>query len=261
MHNFKYQPFLKAVVCISFLLNTSALTASPISSEEHSISEVTKSKQSKSEWLAIIDYSYNYIKQQQDALIVEKNESGFYRIYLPAPGSLKSVEKLRLHYWPIDSSTQILEESIHDHPKLFESYIVNGGYRHVLYNKSDTLAASALDNSKYTIFKVNKLQKGFDVVGQTYLHETQIEKAREKAIVVMPTDVIHRVLTYVPGTLSMNIVYEDRTNKDYYNVFISENGSEKDVKTERASLVGTEKASIIKEVLARLFNSIFQREE
>lgn len=256
MRKFKYQPILKAVVCISLLLNTSALIASPISTEEHSISEVTKSRQNKEEWLALIDYSYNYIKQHQDTLVVEKNESGFYRINLPAPGSLKSVEKLRLHYWPIDSSTQILEESIHDHPKLFESYIVNGGYQHALYNKSDT----SVNVSKYAIFKVNKLQKGFNIAGKTYLHEVHIEKAKEKAIVVMPTDVIHRVFTYVPGTLSMNIVYEDSTNKDYYNVFISENGSEDDVKTERVSLAGTEKASIIKEVLARLFNSIFQRD-
>ncbi|AIL12665.1 hypothetical protein IM40_02630 [Candidatus Paracaedimonas acanthamoebae] len=256
MRNFKYQPILKAVVYISLLLNTSTLTASPISTEEHSISEVTRSRQSKEEWLALIDYSHKYMQEHQDELVVEKNESGFYRINIPAPSYLKSAEKLRLHYWPIDSSTQILEESIHDHPKLFESYIVNGGYRHALYIKSD----ASQDDSKYTIFKVNKLQKGFDVSGQTYLHQDQIEKARENAVVIMSTDVIHRVLTYVPGTLSMNIVYEDSTNKDHYNVFISEDGSEDDVKTERASLVGAEKSNILKEVLARLFNSIFQRD-
>ncbi len=57
----------------------------------------------------------------------------------------------------------------------------------------------------------------------------------------------------------MNVVYKDKTNKDYYHVFISDKGNEKDVKTERVKLLGTDKLNIINEVEKRLLNNIFQR--
>lgn len=255
MHNLKYQSILKTVVCICFFLNASALTASPIDVEEHNVGEITRSRQGESEWLTLIDYSRNYIQNHQDEIVVEKNESGFYRINVKAPDSLEFVEKLRLHYWPVDHSMQMLEESIHDHPKFFESYIIKGGYRHALYTKSD----SSLYNKPYTIFKVDKLRKDIVKGENIYLHEDRTEEVGEKTIVVMPTDVIHRVFTYTPGTLSMNIVYNDKSNKDYYNVFISEAGDKKKVKIERDTAAEAEKTSVIKEVHTLLLNNIVPR--
>ena len=72
-------------------------------------------------------------------MIIEKNESGFYRISIPVPrfiGCSTGMSKIRLNYWPIDTAENNPKlESIHDHPSYFESFIVKGGYQHAIYNQ------------------------------------------------------------------------------------------------------------------------------
>ena len=63
-----------------------------------------------------------------------KNESGFIRINIPVDNSLSNkIEKLRLNYWNPEAGLEILPESIHTHPRYFESFIIQGGYKHELY--------------------------------------------------------------------------------------------------------------------------------
>lgn len=258
MHKFKYQALAKTLVCISLLLSTSALSAVLSEFEDKSIESTVKSRLNRTEWFNLIDYSYSYITKNKSKIEVEENESGFYRINIPAPAFIKhKAEKVRLHYWPINTSNGILIESIHDHPKFFESFIINGGYKHALYNKKNSLKKDTL---LYTVFRINKEKKGVQDLGSIYLKEAKVEKVKENTTVVIPTEVIHRVLFSMQGTLSLNVVYKDSMNKHYYNVYISQKGSRDDVKTERVKLLGSEKNSIINEVEKRLLNHKFQRD-
>lgn len=51
----------------------------------------------------------------------------------------------------------------------------------------------------------------------------------------------------------MNVVYEDKHNKDYYNVMLSEDGSEKDISISRTKIFGKLKKKIINEIEKHLF--------
>ncbi len=75
----------------------------------------------------------------------------------------------------------------------------------------------------------------------------------------MPTNVIHQVLYSVPGSLSMNIVYNDKTNKDYFYNFVSQNGSKNDIKLTRAKISEEKRDGLLNQIEKRLFNSLFQK--
>jgi hypothetical protein len=113
---------------------------------------------------------------------------------------------------------------------------------------------------KFSLFRVNKEEdsKNFDKLGSIFISKDQDETVKAGKTVVMPTNVIHRVLFSVPGSLSMNVVYKDKHNKDYYNVMLSESGSEKDIVTSRIKVSGPSKDKAINEVEKFLFNGLFR---
>lgn len=147
-----------------------------------------------------MNYAHEYVVKNKDSIVPEKNESGFYRINLDAPAFLSKnlgVEKLRLHYWPVDDSNTIKKESIHNHPKYFESFIINGGYKHSIYSMHTE--PSAAKTKKFNLFRINKQEantKNFDNLGTTFISKDKNEIVKEGKIIVMPTDVIHRVLFF-----------------------------------------------------------------
>ena len=211
----------------------------------------------------VIKYAHKFILENKDSIVPEKNESGFYRINLEAPDYMAKnlqIEKLRIHYWPLDKSNYIRDESIHDHPKYFESLIINGGYKHSIYSMN-TLPV-VVGAKKLNLVKINKNEgetKTSDNLGKIYVSKAKDEVVKEGKVVVMPTDVIHRVLFSVPGSLSINVVYKDKHNKDYYNVMLSENATENDIVTSRVKVSGDLKNNIINEIEKRLLNKLFQR--
>lgn len=220
-------------------------------------------KLSDAEWINLMQYAHRYVIQNKESIVPEKNESGFYRINLKAPDFLPEnlgIEKLRLHYWPIDNSIIIKEESIHDHPKYFESLIINGGYKHSIYSMHTKPTVNGA--KKFNLFRINKGEnssKSFEKLGTTFISKDKDESVKERKVVVMPTDVIHRVLFSVPGSLSINVVYKDKYNKNYYNVMLTENATEKDVSSSRIKVSGELKKKVINEIESRLFNALFQR--
>lgn len=83
-----------------------------------------------------------YLIKNKDSITFHKNESGFIRMTFPdsvlAPDDrihqLENGDVLRANFWFYKSSESGLgDESIHDHPREFQSYIVSGGYEHIIY--------------------------------------------------------------------------------------------------------------------------------
>ena len=260
----------KATSCLVFAfctLNSSSYSYAAESSLNKPI--VAKSEQqiapklSMDQYIKLQKYAYDYIVNNKYNIKPEKNESGFYRINIKTPDFIDSnlgIEKLRINYWPIDDSNKILAETIHDHPRYFESYILYGGYVHSIYNMHEK--SSRKDSEKFKLYRINKLADGtksFDDLGESYVIKSRDERVKEGKLVIMPTNVIHQVLYSVPGSLSMNIVYNDKTNKDYFYNFVSQNGSKNDIKLTRAKISGEKRDGLLNQIEKRLFNSLFQK--
>ena len=217
----------------------------------------------RKQWNDLLKYSHEYVLKNKDSIFPEKNESGFFRINIKAPEALSkrlNIDKLRLHYWPIDKSNYIRDESIHNHPKYFESFIINGGYKHSIYKMNQL--PIIVGARKLNLVRINKHENGTKTnnkLGNVYVNKEKDEIVKEGDITVMPTDVIHRVLFSVPGSLSMNVVYKDKHNKDYYNIMLTDNATDNDILTSRIQIKGKQKDKIVNEVEKRLLNNLFQR--
>lgn len=226
-------------------------------------SKTQNSRLTLNQYIKLQEYAYNYITNNKDSIKLEKNESGFYRIRINKPDFLDNklnIDKLRLNYWPVDNSNPIVKESIHDHPSYFESYILYGGYVHSTYFMQNTKYNTKSKEMK--LYRINKNYNGsksFDSLGNVFINKIQDEKVKEGQIVVMSTDVIHRVLYSVPGSLSLNVVYKDKTNKDCFNTFVSKNGSEKDVILTRPIISGLTRKTLLDQIENKLFNSMYQK--
>lgn len=267
MKNLKGFKTTSCLVLAFCALNSSSYSYA-IDSNLDTIKAVKEEKQiapklSMDQYVKLQKYAYDYIVNNKHNIEPEKNESGFYRINIKTPDFIDSnlgIEKLRINYWPIDDSNKILAESIHDHPKYFESYILYGGYVHSIYkmhNKSNNI-----DSEKLNLYRINKLADGTkssDHLGESYVSKTMDERVKEGKLVIMPTNVVHRVLYSVPGSLSMNIVYKDKTNKDYFYTFISQGEGESNVKLTREKMSGEKRDVLLNQIEKRLFNSLFQK--
>lgn len=116
------------------------------------------SRLSTEQWNRLLQYSYEYIVKNKNSIVPEENESGFYRINIQAPDFIPQdlkINKLRIHYWPLDTAEYIRDETIHDHPKYFESLIINGGYIHSIYNMNSS--PIAIGAKKLNLVKINKV--------------------------------------------------------------------------------------------------------
>lgn len=211
----------------------------------------------------------SYLEENKEKVRFERNESGFIRTTFPnevltpdiniAP--LADDEVLRANFWYYDnaSNCSMGDESIHDHPRNFQSYIVKGGYEHELYQlqpsqsdfsfslKSDPLRKlyNAFFGNSQDInafqFSIDKYSKNISYQGTVLLKKTGVEQTKAGDIVSVDTNLIHRVSKYhtVPGekTLSLNIVRNN--GKFTTNIYLPEK-KVASVKIEREKLTAEE---------------------
>lgn len=236
-------------------------------------------------------------KRQENGEIIQYqvNESGFVRMRFPnsilasdaqvaRPGK---AERIRANFWYADKPYYLGDESIHDHPNAFESYIVSGGYEHEIYSLSNKLQQniaisfqnktplnpeqlqelfdkislynSYLDpnESEKHKFTIDKVKKVIRYQGMVVLRFEGVEKTKAGDIIKISPHMIHRVSLFcaVPNekTLSLNIVRNHGKGKT--NIFLSQN-REAAVKTERDTLSPEESTKVTQEMMAILHRSI-----
>lgn len=207
-------------------------------------------KLNRSQFYQLVQYSKNFLTENARNLACQKNESGFVRTTLPAPKVFSDkIEKIRLNYWPGIDELEISPESIHDHPRYFESQILFGGYNHEIFARSNN--GNALD--RYRIFKNKQDERNFIFKGSTKLQSAGEKSLQEGAIVTFPKSLIHRVLSTQPSTLTLNVVFKKENNdEDYCDVYISEVGNSIDVKTRREILIDDEAKEYIYSIIDKL---------
>jgi hypothetical protein len=197
-------------------------------------------------------YSREFLQKNGHRLALQENETGFVRISLPPPPSFSNkIEKIRLNYWAPDSGIEIQPESIHNHPRYFESFIINGGYNHALYEFT-----SETDNQPYSQFRIfrknNGQEKNFMFIGPSQLKFIKQEFFANGAQIPFKKSMIHRVLSTYPATLTLNVVLKGDAAENSYDVFISPDGSFNDVKIERKILLNEESKQFTHEIIEHL---------
>ncbi len=200
----------------------------------------------KSQNLAI--YAKKFLEKHADKVVYQANESGFVRINIPIME--ESIEKIRLNYWPAHMVNAISPETVHSHPRYFESIIIQGGYKHQLYNKHVINEYTSYDH--YKIFKDLQDKKKFMFIGKSKLALAGIESTQKNSIIGFPASMIHRVLSTEPSTLSLNVVFKDCNLEPYYDVYVSPDGSVSDVKVARKNLILDETDLLTAEIINAL---------
>lgn len=228
-----------------------------------------------------------YLRDYRDEVRLEKNESGFIRARFPAGifvpdekvKALDSGEALRANFWYHESGIGLGDESIHDHPNPFQSYIVNGGYDHAIYELTDSSPITEImskDNlsikevwelykehilftqsqSEAFQFAIDKASKSVKYVGHVPIRKIAVQRTFPGQVVEIDDQMIHQVCNFraIPGqkTLSLNIVRN--TGKGVTNIFLPENKNAS-VKTEREQLRDPERGYIVDEMATLLEES------
>ncbi len=179
----------------------------------------------KAHFQELVRHALSYLNNAADNVRVEKNPSGFVRLHLPIPPEFALADKikeLRLNYWPREELEIDTVEAPHDHPRRFESMILNEGYTHTLYRQNSN-APSAPFRMHRVVKSPNPLQN-LEERNMTYLWTVNLECLGEQttqrdSIVVFPTSLIHQVSTFKPETLSINAVFKSLKILNYFNVY------------------------------------------
>jgi len=222
------------------------------------VSTVTQRRNFNQQTLANV---HRYLAENFEKIKFERNESGFIRTTFPdhlfhpdhRVGALKQNERLRANYW-FDDKSGMGDESIHDHPNPFQSYIVSGGYEHEIYRISfnestkDFRLSMSLDREQLWLlyqkfvenakvaaddpttptrkfkFSIDKVSKSVTYEGTVMLRLSGVEGTKQGDIVDIDSHMIHRVSMFqrIPGikTLSLNIVRSEGKGKT--NIYLPE---------------------------------------
>ena len=199
----------------------------------------------KEVFLDLINHSLTFLKNKKMEITCSKNESGFSRIVVPVNEFKKyGIDKIRLNFWCNANNINIQPETIHNHPRYFESFILSGGYAHAIYEKSP-------NGDEYESYRLIKEENNKCVVvnGIVKLSHTEDKLVSSNDIIVLPTSLIHRVLSAKDMTLSLNVIYSLNNNEhlnSFYDVFVSpRKDSFKYIKTKRKFLGREETISTI----------------
>lgn len=184
----------------------------------------------------------------------------------------------------MDGSCGMGDESIHDHPNPFQSYIVAGGYEHELYKVVEDRPAkfplfdrvsltpeqlwtvyqsymSAVVASNKFKFSISKDSKSVSYEGIVRLLMTGTERTKAGDIVNIDSAMVHRVSKYhtVPGekTLSLNIV-RAAGGKGVTNIYLPEQKGAA-VKTEREDVSREEAATATDEMISIISRTFGRR--
>jgi len=199
-------------------------------------------------------YTQSFLQEHMDKLACQKNESGFVRINVPVSKTIKSnfdgIEKVRLNYWSPVAGVTIRPESIHTHPNYFESFIINGGYSHAVYQPGDK------KNKMFDLYRIlkNNDEKSFAFIGRTKLKHVKDESVEKGSIVIFNKDLIHKVLATQPETLTLNATFNAPKDEDQssYNVYLSKKGTLDDIRTTRDIIVNNKSKPLIQEIVTYL---------
>lgn len=185
--------------------------------------------------------TYEYLDDYFTAVSanISENPSGFYRMPLLSESvvSVIDCDKFRMNYWPSAEGPQIInkDETTHDHPNPFKTYVMSGGYTHSLYSLPEDeervrvkcppgsliddpdqeefyhyqLSANKSDLVRHSPVKLKKICEVEVGAGTMDLYDDQL---------------IHRVTHQQPGTLSMNCV--SLQGKGRTNFYFTEDKSE-----------------------------------
>jgi len=206
----------------------------------------------KKDFVNLVNHSKKFLKTNLGSLAIQENESGFVRINIPAPKAYGEViDKLRINYWPNKKKKCLDPETIHNHPRYFESMLIHGGYRHSVFTESTDKKDTYYN--KYTIFKQPNFKKKFVFLGKQRLKNHGKEAKKQGDIVRFPVDVIHRVEESDPLTMSLNAV-EITNDAQCYNVYSSLYGKDNNVKTVRYFLNDHDALAVAKDALQKLNN-------
>lgn len=206
-------------------------------------------KLNSNQFKELAGYIISYINNNIGHLEFEQNESDFLRIQVPLSEELKAregIEKLRVNYWSSSSTVKINPESIHTHPSYFESYIVEGGYKYELFRPEDLSISS--DYQLFTILK-NGTGKNLSYMGNMGLVQLGEHYAKKDDIMVIDTKMIHRVITTLPKTLTINAVFPENSKELQYNVYLSKNSTLDQVKTTRKMMSNSQSRHFLNEVV------------
>lgn len=163
----------------------------------------------------LIVYAYDVLRiLSTDQIKFEKNPSGFLRYRLQVPADMSGeIETIRLHYWPIDFSINVVEAQ-HTHPNYFESMMLKGNYTHRVFVKNE----SGLPFKVYRMIKNSQAERNIIYLGKTKLEHDRDETVTAGNIVKFPRTLIHQVLKTEPDTLTINCVYKNR-EENFFDVF------------------------------------------
>jgi hypothetical protein len=230
------------IVQIFFLWNILLLQGMQLSFLKPSL----RLNRDKSRELAI--YAKTFLEKHVNKIVYQANESGFVRVNIPIME--ESIEKIRLNYWPANIVDKISPETVHSHPRYFESVVIKGGYEHQLYNRCVINEGFSYDH--YRIFKDIQNKKKFMFIGKAWLGYADIGITQRGDILSFPISMIHRVLSTQPSTLSLNVVFKDCNIEPYYDVYVSPDGSIGDVKLTRKALLMDETELLTTEIINAL---------
>lgn len=193
--------------------------------------QISRAKYNSEQVKFLVGHVQNFLKDNQHQLACQQNESGFIRFNIPAPESYKQkYEKMRLNFWPSKSESFIDPETIHSHPRAFDSIVLSGGYVHGLYEENKEKETPIFD--RYRIFKPTLDVKKMMFIGHVQVKHLEDKAVEKGALIHIPTLAIHRILKTLPLTLSLNMV--ERTCKDQeYDVYLTPGSSLLNIKTKR----------------------------
>jgi len=179
------------------------------------------------DWKQIISIVQDYVTTT-DIPTLCRNESGFYRADVERKIDIPGVKKVRVNYWPDDFQEESAPNSIHDHSSYFESYIIRGGYVHTVYKLGDGPHAVPVD-----IYKCSKRDRELHFMGKARMDLIDEQQTVEGESYSYPVSVIHRVEHAVPGTITINVIFDDVSNKDYILLFPLEGTSVDEIEASR----------------------------
>jgi tetratricopeptide (TPR) repeat protein len=202
---------------------------------------------SRDQFASLIQYAKDFLDQIVDEkkIILEKNPTGFVRLRVPVPPQFSHIiEALRLNYWA--PSIQIKKvEAPHNHPRYFESMIIRGGYTHNLFREHISGEGTHVASR---IFKSNHLdRRDIFSVGKVHLQCTETVSVSKGEMVAFPRSIIHQVVTTTTGSLSINCVLKNESNRGYYEVYLPQN-SPQDPEIDRDTLLSEQQSTILSEI-------------
>lgn len=198
----------------------------------------------------------------------EINESGFVR-WRMSPDLLSSasdlevnsLSKLRMNYWYKPDVKQDLQhfgdESAHDHPNGFTTYMLKGGYSHELFErcKGMNLKQHGVKSESRKHFQYNKKTKALSQFGLVTLRKEKEQNVRPGMRVSFDDKAIHRIKSFQPNTMTLNAVRNDGKQKT--NIYVVPDANRK-VKTnaQRRRLIGSEAEAVTRSAINILEETI-----